>query len=163
MKKIQGILILSLLFCINSFADSLKIIDGDSIKINGERIRFGGIDAPETNYLGKKQFCYLGQIKVFCGKLSKEKLKKKIGNNSIYCNREKNKDRYGRTIAECFVNKESLSKFLVRSGYAFDYAIYSKKKYSQDEEYARINQLGLWKMKFEYPWQWRKKIRNQNK
>ena len=32
-----------------------KVIDGDTIKINGNKIRFGGIDAPETNYLGKQQ------------------------------------------------------------------------------------------------------------
>ena len=38
-----------------------------------------------------------------------------------------------------------------------------KKKYSQDEEYAKVNKLGLWNMKFEYPWQWRKKIRDKNK
>ncbi len=120
MKKLfSTIFVLGLLFCSTSFADSLKVIDGDSIKINGERIRFGGIDAPETNYLGKKQPCYLNEVKIFCGKLSTEKLKEKIGNNSVFCEREKNKDRYGRTVAECFVNGESLSKFLVRTGYAF--------------------------------------------
>ena len=54
-----------------------------------------------------------------------------------------------------------LSKILVKNGYAFDYAVYSKKKYSQDEEYAKVNKLGLWNMKFEYPWQWRKKIRDK--
>ena len=130
MKKILGILVLGLLTCNISFADSLKVIDGDSIKINGERIRFGGIDAPETNYLGKKQLCYLNEAKIFCGKLSTEKLKEKIGNNSVSCDREKNKDRYGRTVAECFVNGESLSKYLMRTGYAFDYANYSKKEYN---------------------------------
>jgi len=146
----------------NKLSSKLKIIDGDTIKINNERIRFSGVDAPETNYLGKKQLCYLNEVKIFCGKLSTEKLKEKIGNNSVSCEREKNKDRYGRTIAECFVNGESLSKFLVRNGYAFDYAIYSKKKYSEDEKYAKMNKLGLWNMKFEYPWQWRKKIRDKN-
>ena len=87
MKKLLGILVLGLLFCSNSFANSLKVIDGDSIKINGERIRFGGIDAPETNYLGKKQLCYLNEVKIFCGKLSTEKLKEKIGSNIISCNK----------------------------------------------------------------------------
>ena len=85
MKRLLGIVVLTLLFCSTSFADSLKVIDGDSIKINGERIRFGGIDAPETNYLGKKQPCYLNEVKIFCGKLSTEKLKEKIGNNSVFC------------------------------------------------------------------------------
>ena len=163
MKKFLAILVLGLLFCNTSFADSLRVVDGDTIKINGERIRFGGIDAPETNFWGKKQPCYLNEVEVFCGELSKEKLKEKIGSNPVSCEREKNKDRNGRTVAECFVNGESLSKFMVRTGYAFDYVRYSKKKYAQDEEYAKANKLGLWTMKFEYPWKWRKKIREENK
>ena len=150
------------MFCNTSFADSLKITDGDSIKINGEEIRFLGIDAPESHYRGKKQLCYLSDKKVFCGELSKKQLEEKIGNNPISCVREKNKDRYGRTLAECFVKGESLSKFMVKTGYAFAYIRYSK-KYVEDEEYAKINKLGLWTMKFEYPWEWRKKIREKNK
>ena len=101
--------------------------------------------------------------KVFCGKLSTEKLKVKIGNSTVTCIREKKKDRYGRTVAECFIKGESLSSFMVRNGYAFDYVRYSNKKYAQDQEYAKVNKLGLWTMKFEYPWKWRKKIREQNK
>ena len=88
-----------------------------------------------------------------------EILIEKIDNNIVSCKQEKNNDSYGRIIAECFVNKESLSKFMVRSGYAFDYPKYSKKKYAEDEKYARNNNLGIWNMKFEYPWEWRKKIR----
>ncbi len=46
---------------------------------------------------------------------------------------------------------------MVRNGYAFDFARYSKKKYAEDETYAKSNKLGIWMMKFEYPWVWRKK------
>ena len=162
MKKLLVLLFLSLLVCNTSFAVNLRVLDGDTIKINDERIRFGGIDAPESNYRGEKQPCYLNEVKVFCGELSKEKLKKKMGNSTIFCEREKNKDSYGRTVAECFVNGESLSKFMVRAGYAFDFVKYSKKKYAEDEEYAKANKLGLWTMKFEYPWKWRKKIREKD-
>ena len=151
MKRVIFAVLLSLFVCNTGFADDLRIVDGDTIKINGEKIRFSGIDAPE-----RKQVCYLNEKKVFCGELSKEKLKEKIGTDSISCEREKNKDRYGRTVAECFVNSESLSKFMVRSGYAFDWPRYSKKKYAEDEEYAKTNKLGLWTMEFEYPWIWKK-------
>ena len=142
---------------IKSLSGKPKVVDGDTININDEKIRFSGIDAPESFYRGKKQTCYLNEKKVFCGELSKEKLKKKIGNNSISCEIEKERDRYDRILAECFVNGESLSKFMVRNGYAFDYVKYSKKKYAKDEEYAKTNKLGIWVMKFEYPWEWRKK------
>ena len=164
MKKFFSILLLGLLTCNISFADDLKIIDGDTIKLNGERIRFSGIDSPESVYRKiYKQFCYLNEDKIDCANLATLHLKKKIGENSINCEREKNKDFFGRTVAECFVNGESLSKFMVRSGYAFDFVEYSKKKYAEDEAYAKKNKLGLWVMEFEYPWEWRKKIREQNK
>ena len=52
-------------------------------------------------------------------------------------------------------NGESLSKFLVRNGYAFAYRKYSK-KFIKDEEFAKENKLGIWSMKFEYPWNFRK-------
>ena len=148
---------------IKSIYGKAKVVDGDTININGEKIRFTGIDAPESFYRGKKQACYLNEKKVFCGELSKEKLKEKIGSNLIFCKRQKNKDTYGRTLSECFVDGESLSIFMVINGYAFDFVRYSKKKYAKDEEYAKANKLGIWNMKFEYPWEWRKKIREANK
>ena len=163
MKKLSLYVFLILMFCNTSFGDNLKIMDGDTIKINGEKIRFSGIDAPESYYYGKRQVCYLDEIEVFCGKLSKGKLEEKIGTNPISCVKEEGKDSYDRFLGECFVNGESLSKFMVRSGYAFDWPKYSKKKYAADEEYAKANKLGLWTMKFEYPWEWRKKIREKNK
>ena len=140
-----------------SIADSLRIVDGDTINLNGEKIRFSGIDAPESNYKGKEQTCLINETIIKCGKLSKEFLIKKIGTNKVTCKREEKPDQYNRILAECFVNGESLSKILVKNGYAFDYARYSKKKYAQDQEYAKTNKLGLWAIKFEYPWQWRKK------
>ena len=62
---------------------------------------------------------------------------KKIGNETPKCISE-GKDAYKRTLAECFINGESLSGFLVRSGYAFAYRKYSK-KFIKDEEFAKEN------------------------
>ena len=73
MKKFLGILILGLLFCNVGFADNLRVIDGDTIVLNGEKIRFSGIDAPEL-----KQTCMNGDQKVFCGIFVKMLLIKKI-------------------------------------------------------------------------------------
>ena len=149
MKKLLGILVLGLLWCNISFANNLKIVDGDTIVLNGEKIRFSGIDTPEL-----KQTCIDEDKEVFCGVLAKMLLVKKIGNETPECISE-GKDVYKRTLAECFINGESLSSFLVRSGYAFAYRKYSK-KFVEDEEFARTNKLGLWSMKFQYPWDFRK-------
>ena len=34
-----------------------------------------------------------------------------------------------------------------------------KKKYASFQKFAEENKLGLWKMKFDFPWIWRKKNR----
>ena len=149
MKKLSLYVFLVLIFCNTSFADNLKIVDGDTIVLNGEKIRFSGIDTPELN-----QTCMNGDKKVFCGKSAKMLLIKKIGNETPECISE-GKDTYKRTLAECFVNGESLSAFLVRSGYAFAYRKYSD-KFVKDEEFAKKNKLGMWSMKFQYPWDFRK-------
>ena len=86
--------------------------------------------------------------------LAKKLLIEKIGNNIPTCIGKK-KDFYKRTLAECFVNGESLSKFLVRKGYAFAYRKYSK-KFIKDEDFAKENKLGMWSMIFKYPWDFRK-------
>ena len=137
------------------------IIDGDTIKINGKKIRFGGIDAPESYYRNIKQTCTQDNKKVFCGQISKDKLIEKIGNNSVSCKIEKNKDKYKRSVGECFIKEESLSVFMVRNGYALDWPYYSKGKFANDQEYAKMNKLGVWNMKFEYPWIWKKKVREK--
>ena len=136
-----------------------KIIDGDTLKINNKKIRFSGIDAPESYFFGKKQLCVLNNVQILCGKLSKEKLIEKIGNQIVNCRIEKNKDRYSRFIGECFVKNKSLSVFMVKNGYAFDYPKYSNGKFRKYQIYAKNLSLGLWKMQFEYPWIWRKKNR----
>ena len=142
---------------INIIEGKALVVDGDTIKINGEKIRFSGIDAPESNYRGKEQICFKGETKITCGKLSKDFLIQKINNLKVTCEIEAKPDRYKRKLGECFVNNKSLSRILVKNGYAFDYTKYSKKKYSKEQEYAKANNLGLWAMKFEYPWIFRRK------
>ena len=152
-KAIFLISVFSLIFIliINQVkSQTIKIVDGDTIHLNGEKIRFTGIDTPEL-----KQTCLKEGVKDFCGVTAKQILINKIGNNNVKCISE-GKDQYKRTLAECFVNNESLSSYLVRSGYAFAYRRYSK-KFTPDEDYAKFNKLGMWSMEFDYPWDWRKK------
>ena len=128
----------------------IKIIDGDTIHLNNEKIRFTGIDTPEL-----KQTCNKNNEIIYCGIEARQLLIDKIGKDKVICVRE-GRDQYKRTLAECFVNDISLSKFLVREGYAFAYRKYSK-KFIEDENFAKNNNMGIWSMKFEYPWDWRKK------
>ena len=147
---LTSIFLLVFFFTINDIkSQELKVVDGDTIHLNGEKIRFSGIDTPEL-----KQTCVKDGSKNFCGVTAKHILINKIGNNNVECIRE-GKDQYRRTLAECFVNHESLSSYLVKSGYAFAYVKYSK-KFIKDENYARSKKNGMWSMKFEYPWDYRR-------
>ena len=156
LNKIKLFLVISicLIFFFLTYKDvksfEIKIIDGDTIHLNGEKIRFSGIDTPEL-----KQTCNKNNEIIFCGIEAKKLLVDKIASNEINCISE-GKDQYKRTLAECFVNDLSLSSYLVKNGYAFAYRKYSK-KFIADEDFARSNNLGIWSMKFEYPWDWRKK------
>ena len=139
---------ITIIFFIFSFAYSSEkniakgkasIVDGDTIIIRNEKIRFAGIDTPEKNKVGHE--------------FSKQKLRKKIGNNIVVCIREPKLDPWGRTVAECFIGYESISSFMVKNGYACDYVKYSKKKYAKEQEHAKSKKLGIWKMNFESSWE----------
>jgi len=146
-----SILAILIFFIFNYFKpQEIRVVDGDTIHLNGEKIRFTGIDTPEL-----KQTCIKEEFIDPCGVTAKEILIKKIGDNRVECISE-GKDRYKRTLAECFVNDESLSSYLVRNGYAFAYRKYSK-KFIPDEDYAKANKIGMWSMNFDYPWDYRKK------
>ena len=155
LNKKKAILATSVLLLVIFFtytnikSQDIKITDGDTIKINGEKIRFSGIDTPEL-----KQTCIKDGENNSCGLIAKQILIDKIAMNKVKCIKE-GQDRYKRILAECFVNNESLSSYLVRSGYAFAYRKYSN-KFITDEDYARINKLGMWSMEFDYPWNFRR-------
>ena len=114
MKKIIYFFIFSFFLSTILIASEKKIqvIDGDTIHIGKLKYRFFGIDAPEI-----KQICEKDNTKIQCGVIAKSVLKNKIADKIPECV-VKDKDRYQRLVAECFIGKESLSRFMVREGYA---------------------------------------------
>ncbi len=135
-----------------------KVSDGDTIRIDKKKIRLLGIDAPE-----KKQKCKKSKISLSfitfnkdysCGEISTNKLKNKINNKFITC-KSNNKDRYNRFIAECYIGKTNINKWMILNGHAVAYRKYSKKFVAQ-ENLAKKEKLGLWSGTFQMPWEWRK-------
>ena len=165
MKFLLFFVIFNFIFLESVFSKQLeglsKVIDGDTIHINSNKIRLEGIDAPEM-----KQKCKRNHLKVnyiislnfkkeyFCGVKAKNKLQKKIGSSQVKCI-SSGKDRYKRYIATCFVGKISLNKWMVRNGHAVAYRRYSK-IYAEDEDFAKENKLGIWAGSFMVPEKWRK-------
>ena len=156
MKKIIYLFIFSVFLSTILIASEKKIqvIDGDTIHIGKLKYRLFGIDAPEI-----KQICEKDNTKIQCGVIAKSVLKNKISDKIPECI-VKDKDRYQRLVAECFIGKESLSRFMVREGYAVAYTQYSK-DFIEDEKYAKENKLGIWSMNFQIPSEYRKSLRNK--
>ena len=135
-----------------------KVIDGDTIRIVEKKIRLFGIDAPEKKQQCRKPWLTISILSFSkdypCGKISTDRLKKKINNKLLIC-KWINKDRYKRYIAECFKDKTNINAWMVRNGYAVAYTKYSKKFMSQ-EIFAKKEKLGLWSGTFEMPWDYRR-------
>ena len=133
---------------------AIKVSDGDTLSVqkveNGKfvgevmKIRMFGIDAPEkTQDYGIE---------------SKQALEKLV-NGKILEIEEKNRDRYGRTVAVVCVNGQNVNEEMVKNGNAWWYQEYDKKdtKMQAYQENAKKNKLGLFgKRGYVEPWNYRK-------
>ncbi|MDR5907872.1 thermonuclease family protein [Franzmannia qiaohouensis] len=127
-----------------------SVIDGDTLEIHNSRIRLHGIDAPESG-----QVCIEGDGSAWrCGQAAALDLAEKISRTPILCE-HLDVDRYGRIIARCFGGREDLNKWMVNEGLAVAYRQYSS-DYVSDETQARDARKGIWRTKFDMPWDWRK-------
>ncbi len=79
-----------------------SVIDGDTIEVHGQRIRFHGINAPES-----RQLCRLDGKPWQCGKDAANALARKIARRPVMCE-DLGRDRYKRIIARCAVVGEDL-------------------------------------------------------
>ena len=153
MLKIYFLVLLINTFSISTVVNAgsyLKIIDGDTIILNSEKIRFYGIDTPEI-----KQKCTDNNGQLYsCGIRATLELKKIIGSRKVSCIK-KTKDRYKRSISICYVDGKDINSLMVKKGWALAYRKYSK-KYVKDEVIAKSNKAGMWSGDFIAPWKWRR-------
>lgn len=125
------------------------ITDGDTLKHNNTIYRLWGIDAPET-----KQDCADGWP---AGRLATTRLQALIRGRTVMCE-EKDRDRYGRTVAICRVAGEDLGATMVREGMAWAFVRYSR-DYVRQEAAARAEGLGVHAHDCMFPWEWRTRNR----
>tara|TARA_B110000014_G_scaffold79108_1_gene54316 strand:+ start:105 stop:761 length:657 start_codon:yes stop_codon:yes gene_type:complete len=137
------------------------VVDGDTITINNTKIRFSGIDAPESYFYGMTQYCEKPNGKIWaCGKKATAALKKLIGKNEVECSDEGN-DKYGRTLSICYANGVDLQSEMVRSGMAVAYIRYST-RYENEMIEAMTNRAGIWSGDFLDPEDWRRQNRKRD-
>ena len=132
-----------------------NVLDGDTVHVDGTRIRLHGIDAPET-----RQTCSVKQRSYACGEYATRKLRELIQNKIIRCS-VSGHDKYGRAIATCRYQDINLNEWMVREGLALAYRRYSR-EYIAAETYAIENNKGIHRGTFIPPWEWRKRQRRSS-
>lgn len=142
----KALLALGLILALSGF---LRVLDGDTIDLDGVRYRIHGIDAPET-----RQTCFKDGREWQCG-MEASLTMKRLAVGQVRCQGIE-KDRYGRTVAKCYAGEIDLGRELVRRGLALAYRRYSL-DYVADEDHARLNKLGIWAGEFTAPWDWRRR------
>jgi micrococcal nuclease len=121
----------------------VRVIDGDTIEIEGgERVRYIGIDTPETVDPRKPVQCF--------GFEASEKNKELVEGKEVRLEKDvTDRDKYGRLLRYVYVNSLFVNLELVKQGFAFSYTYPPDVKHQAEilaaEEEARKAKRGLWK------------------
>ncbi|XHH31003.1 thermonuclease family protein [Xanthomonas euroxanthea] len=132
------------------------VTDGDTITLAQKRIRLWGVDAPES-----AQQCTSDTGSAWpCGRRSAAALDGYLHDRTVRC-QPKDTDRYGRVVAECYVQGQSVNRWMVQSGWAVAYREYAT-AFVADERTAQQQRRNLWAGTFQMPADYRRGKRNQS-
>lgn len=121
-------------------SQDVRVVDGDSLVINGERIRLFGIDAPEI-----RQRCDQARGESWaCGRWSAQMLAQLVEGRHVQCETVET-DRYGRAVSRCLADGRDLSRTMVEEGAATAFRRYST-DYVAAETRARRTMRGIWQL-----------------
>lgn len=146
---------LSLALAQNTVVGRASVVDGDTLEIQGVRVRLWGVDAVESN-----QTCLDAQGKVYpCGRRAAFALADFLGQRTVSCTR-RDTDRYGRMVAVCSVADVEVNRWLVEQGWALAYVQYGGGVYLDSQDRARAGKRGIWQGSFQAPWEYRRNPAN---
>jgi endonuclease YncB( thermonuclease family) len=135
--------------CAAELVGQARVVDGDTIEIQSQRIRLFGVDAPESS-----QICLRGGQPERCGQIAANALADKIARQTVRCT-QRDKDRYGRVVAVCYAGGIDLNGWLVEQGHAVAFRRYST-DYAAAEDRARSARRGIWATVFDDPAEYRR-------
>ena len=151
-RLICALLFLSLTLAQNALVGRAGVIDGDTLEVQGVRVRLWGIDAVESS-----QTCLDASGKPWlCGRRAAFALADFLGQRTVRCV-QRDTDRYGRVVAVCRVDGVEVNRWLVEQGWALAYVQYGGSVYLEAQRQAQALKRGIWQGAFEEPWAYRKK------
>lgn len=121
-----------------------KVVDGDTLEVEGSRVRLFGIDAPELD-----QTCLRGGAVWACGREAAEQLAALVGDAKLEC-QIRGSDQYRRLLAVCYSGGEDVNQAMVEHGWALAYRVYGD-DYVASEMRAKGYGLGIWSSQFTAP------------
>lgn len=133
----------------NTLRGHASVIDGDSLRVGGVELRLAGIDAPEYD-----QQCRTNERSWPCGRRAIEALAAIVGEAEVVCE-WRERDRYDRALATCFVAGMNVNERLVADGLALAYTRYSD-RYLDAQRQAQVARRGVWDSQFVPPAAWRR-------
>lgn len=131
-------LLLALLFTSPALA-AVEIVDGDTLRIDGERIRLWGFDAPES-----RQMCRILGREEPIGQEARAALQSILASGPLRCQLRQQHDQHGRPVMECWAGSASIGDEMVRSGWAWAVPRFSKGLYLPAQEEAERENRGVW-------------------
>jgi endonuclease YncB( thermonuclease family) len=126
-----------------------KVLDVQVIEIDGQRIMLFGIDS-----VMRKQRCTLDGKIWDCWDAAVRNLQILVDQGPATCEAIGDPDVYGRLLARCKINGQSLNEQLVSKGWAVARTSESA-EYAAAEAAAKKEKLGLWQGQFQPPAQFR--------
>ncbi len=120
----------------------IRVIDGDTIELeSGQKVRYIGIDTPETKHPTKGQECFGQQASDYNQEL--------VLNKNVRLEKDVSEtDRYGRLLRYVWVDDILINEKLVAEGYAvassYPPDVKRQEQFTQAEQEARENDRGLW-------------------
>ena len=129
-----------------------SVIDGDTIELQGQKIRLHGIDAPES-----AQRCKGEDGRSYpCGRIAAHTLANILANSRPIRCEVRDRDQYGRLVATCLrADGRDAAAIMVQAGHALDWPRYSGGAYAGDQKQAEGSRLGMWQGAFTPPSEWR--------
>jgi endonuclease YncB( thermonuclease family) len=129
-----------------------SVVDGDTIEIRGQRVRFNGIDAPESN----QQCDDTKGSRYRCGSKAAAALDEFLAASRPVRCEFSSWDRHGRFVGDCFrADGLNVAAWLVEQGQALDWPKYSNGRYASQQAEAKNARRGIWSGAFQEPWEWR--------